>query len=93
MALSLTPSRITSSVAIVNRRSTSVGIQYTVEDVYGTQIVTVNNGCASCTCGLEKYCVECSHRRVALAQEQAYLDEARVRVTYCAVYDIYGIYA
>lgn len=93
MAINLAPSYITSSVAIINRRSTSVGIQYTVEDVYGTQIVTINNGCASCTCGLEKYCIECSHRRVALAQEQAYIDEACARDAYCAVYDIYRIYA
>lgn len=90
MALSLTPSRISSSVFIINRRSTSVGIQYTVEGVYGTQIVTINNGCASCTCGLEKYCVECAHRRVALAQEQAYIDEALSRNAYCAVYGIYA---
>lgn len=74
---------------IIARRATSAGVQYTVEDAIGTEIVTLNNGCASCTCGLEKYCVECAHRRVAIAQEQAYIDEAIAREAHCSVFSIY----
>lgn len=48
-------------VQIISCRLTCLGLQYRVSDDYGTEIVTVNNGCIGCTCGLDESFLVCSH--------------------------------
>ncbi|MGH2478951.1 MAG: hypothetical protein ACRDHW_04775 [Ktedonobacteraceae bacterium] len=75
---------------ILSRRATYKGIQYVVFDQFSTEIVTVRNGCIGCTCGFQSQpgCITCSHITLALAQEQAYSDEASKRADYSAVFGI-----
>lgn len=63
-------------------RLTSAGKQYTVIDDLATEIVTVNNGCIGCTCGLDKMCMTCSHIQIVEQIEAAYCVEARTRAQY-----------
>lgn len=80
MAIELKPpARTTPRVQILSRRATCIGTQYIVADPYGTEIVTVNNGCIGCSCGLDRYFVTCSHIRVVERQREvdAMLDARR----------------
>lgn len=75
------------AITLSNRRATAAGIKYSTSD---NEIVTVNGQSSTCTCGLENYCVVCSHRRMALAQEKRYEQEARERAEYCEQFSIYA---
>ena len=74
---------------IIARRTTVVGIQYTVADFLGSHTVTIKNGCIGCSCGLDRVFIECSHIRVIEAQERAHAEEAARRALYVEVFGIY----
>lgn len=83
--------RLQTSVQIINRRLTCVGIQYTIQDGERTHITTFTTSgkFVSCTCGYECYHLVCAHRRLGQVQENAYAAEAQRREEFLAACSIY----
>lgn len=77
-------------ISTVSRRATFKGIQYVIEDIYTTEVVTVNGTHVSCSCRMEEeYSIACQHILHANRQERAYALEAATREAHCSVFALY----
>lgn len=94
IATPFAPSPAQTELSIIRRRVTFKGVQSVVSGHFSDEIVTIApDGGITCTCGLDRYFVECPHIRMVSAQETLYAIEARERATHVDLFDLHSYVA